>query len=195
MKNRILAPIGTGALLAVLAAFAASRAFAQAAPAVPAQSFEQPSLGPALADTALVAISQLQGSGVLTPELAGRLEDRLQRGRGRFLFDDPESLGTAVTLGLGLAESTRIVVDGNELAIEFRGGETLAQIAAAKGISRDQVVRAFTASVDKEIEASVARSELTRAEADDLKAGVRDLVDQLLDTNLSGMRLTLAQPQ
>jgi len=68
-----------------------------------------------------------------------------------------------------------------ELRTEHRAGKTLAQIAEAKGLSRDTLVDRLVVAAEAELAEKVTAGRLSQAEADERKAGLKERVEGLVD--------------
>ena len=110
-------------------------------------------------------ITQAQADAVIAA-LKADMPERGERGRG--------GQGGA---GLeGAAQSLRRRAD--ELQTALKGGQTLAQVAADKGVNVQVVVDALVASATNHINEEVASGELTQAEADEKLANVTERVTE-----------------
>lgn len=69
------------------------------------------------------------------------------------------------------AAATAIGVSEDELRTAVDGGQTIAQVAAAKGVSTDAVVAAMVAALKAHFEPEIASGEHTQAEVDQILAG------------------------
>lgn len=127
--------------------------------------------------------------GRLTPEQAARLKERIASAQG---------LGLGARKALhqhAMALKTRLVAKAKqlgpvaellkttpaELRAELRAGKSLAEIAAAKGISKTELVTAITAPVKERLAKAVASGRLTQARADELAKRLTERVTKLID--------------
>ncbi|MEY4230187.1 MAG: hypothetical protein RLZZ362_1036 [Actinomycetota bacterium] len=84
--------------------------------------------------------------------------------------------------GRGLdAAATALGVTADELRTELRGGQTIAQVATAKGVAVQTVVDAIVADLKARLDEAVASGEHTQAEADakltEATARITDMVN------------------
>ena len=93
-------------------------------------------------------------------------------GLGPALGGPFEKLSTAASY-LGLSEA--------ELRSQLAHGKTLAQIAKDRGKSVDGLVDALVKTANTRIDAAVKSGELTQSQADELKAGLKERVTNLVN--------------
>jgi hypothetical protein len=98
----------------------------------------------------------------------------LHPGRGFGIAAQFDKLSAAASY-LGLSEA--------QLAAQLSQGKTLAQIAKQQGKSVDGLVGAMVKAVDEKIDAAVKAGTLTSAQADQLKAEVKQRVTNLVNGN------------
>ena len=109
----------------------------------------------------------------LTDFVNGRLPARpLGPGPGGFRHHGGPDLEAAADY-LGLTEE--------QLRTELRNGKTLAEVAKAHGKTADGLVDAVVAEAKTKLDAAVEAGRLTRAEADDMLAGLRERVTDLVN--------------
>ncbi len=77
-------------------------------------------------------------------------------------------------------------LDRAELAKDVRAGQTLAQIATARGKSVEGLEAAMVAAVKTKLDAAVAAGKITAAEEQTKLARVQRLVDRLVSAKLAG---------
>lgn len=129
--------------------------------------------------------------GRLTPEQAARLKERIANAQGLGL-----GLGArkafhqhAKAFKARLAAKTKqlgpvaelLKTTPAELRAELRAGKSLAEIAAAKGVSKTELVTAITAPVKERLAKAVASGRLTQARADELAQRLTERVTKLID--------------
>lgn len=68
-----------------------------------------------------------------------------------------------------------------QLRTELMTGKTIAQVAQGHGVQPSKVVDALVADESKEIDAAVSAGRITKAQGDQLRAGVRQRVQALVD--------------
>lgn len=110
-------------------------------------------------------ITQAQADAVIAA-LKADMPERGERGRG--------GKGGA---GLEVAAQS-LGMSADELQTALKGGQTLAQVAADKGVNVQVVVDALVASATNHINEEVASGELTQAEADEKLANVTERVTE-----------------
>ena len=110
-------------------------------------------------------ITQAQADAVIAA-LKADMPERGEHGRG--------GKGGA---GLEVAAQS-LGMSADELHTALKGGQTLAQVAADKGVNVQVVVDALVASATNHINEEVASGELTQAEADEKLANVTERVTE-----------------
>jgi polyhydroxyalkanoate synthesis regulator phasin len=137
-------------------------------------------------------------AGVLTKKQAQQLEARIDAGEYPFVFD----LGLGFHRGLGFrfgshtdflaAAAAYLGMSEDELR-EALDGKTLADIAKDKGKTASGLVAALVAAEEKKVDEAVADGRITKAQAAEIKSGLHDRMQALVDGELHG-RGTGAHP-
>lgn len=84
--------------------------------------------------------------------------------------------------GVGPAEVAAVLgVTVDELRTQLQAGKTLAEVAASKGIAKPALIDKLVAAGEKALAAKVASGQLTQAEADARKAGLRAKITEKVD--------------
>jgi hypothetical protein len=121
-------------------------------------------------------------AGRLTKEQGDALKQRIASGEYPLLGVGlgglrPFGFGSHHGFGAGLdSAASYLGVTADALRTELENGKTLAQVAKEKGKSVDGLVDALTADATSTLDAAVADGRLTRTQADDLLARVREHV-------------------
>ncbi len=138
--------------------------------------------------TLVARIDAAVAAGRLTPEQASKLKTRIEKANGlglgarrafaekhkefaKRLKSQARDRGPAAEY-LGLTRA--------ELRAELRKGQSLAQIARAKGKSVDGLVAALTAHVKARLTKAVESDRLTRQRADELLDRLTDRIEKLV---------------
>lgn len=136
------------------------------------------------------ALAGLVSDGSITQaqadEVATVLAEQLPRGghrgpgggHGGHLDAAAEAIGTTV----------------EELRTALEGGQSLAQVAESKGVSRDDLVAALVAEAEEHLAEHVANGDITQAQADERKADLAERVDELVDREGLPMRGDRPEP-
>lgn len=127
--------------------------------------------------------------GRLTPEQAARLKERIANAQGLGLGARKAFHQHAKAFKARLAAKTKqlgpvaelLKTTPAELRAELRAGKSLAEIAAAKGVSKTELVTAITAPVKERLAKAVASGRLTQARADELAQRLTERVTKLID--------------
>ena len=84
--------------------------------------------------------------------------------------------------GILSAAADILKLDRDELRRELKEGKTLAEIAAKRGVGKDELIRRLSEAAAKRIDAKVAEGRLTAARAEQLKAGLQARIEAAVDT-------------
>jgi hypothetical protein len=79
------------------------------------------------------------------------------------------------------AAATYLGLTEEQLRTELESGKTLAQVATAHGKTADGLVGALVAAAGKKLDEAVAASRLTRAEADEMLAGLKERINDFVN--------------
>ena len=81
-----------------------------------------------------------------------------------------------------LADAAKVIgITPAQLRTEMKTGQSIAQVANARGVSTDALVSGMTATVDSRIDAAVSSGKITADQATTLKAKVTDAVTKLVN--------------
>ena len=187
-KSTILA----AGLLASLALVGAGSATAADAPAKPRFADQLAAKLGLTSEQLLAAIKAVKldridaalAAGRITPEQAAKLKERVAAGKGLGLH-----LGKAGKLKQSLiakskrvkpvAEALGLTVE--QLRTELKAGKSLAEIAATKGISKDQLVALLTKPAKERLAKAVTAGRITQARADELTTKLTERVAKLVE--------------
>lgn len=84
--------------------------------------------------------------------------------------------------GILSAAADILKLDRDELRRELKEGKTLAEIAAKKGIGKDELIRRLSEAAAKRIDARVAEGRLTAARAREIKSGLQAHIEAAVDS-------------
>lgn len=199
MKKRTKLAAGAGAALAVVGAggaLAADRLSpSEERKAVLDDAAKQLGVDPAKLSAALQKalenrIDEAVKAGRLTPEQGKAMKERIQAGdfplfggpafghRG-FALHGFRDLGTAAAF-LG--------IDEDALRERLRNGDTLADVAKDKGKSVDALVTAIVAATTKRIDEAVAAGRITKAQRDEIVAGLKKRTTEIVNGDFPAFR-------
>lgn len=82
----------------------------------------------------------------------------------------------------------------SELIRDYRAGQSIAEIAAAQGVSRAELIAELTQRAEARIDALVAGGTMTAEEAKTAKANLADTIDELIDRHYSKEEDVMATP-
>ncbi|HEX3290189.1 MAG TPA: hypothetical protein VHR46_02265 [Gaiella sp.] len=187
--------VALAASLAAVAALAVGAAAVQAADRPPLADDVAARLGippEKLRDAfraALTArIDAAVAAGRLTPEQGAKLEARIANAKGfglgirkRFAQRQHAFAGRVVARGKALgAAATYLGLSRDALRAELAEGQSLAQMAKAKGKPTDGLVAAMVAPAKTALAKAVANGKLTQARADGILARLTERVEALV---------------
>jgi len=121
-------------------------------------------------------------AGRLTQEQGDELKQRIESGEYPLLrlgLGGPRTFGFGFHREFGRAldsAASYLGVTADALRTELENGKTLAQVAKERGKSVDGLVDALTADAKSKLDAAVADGRLTRTQADDFLARVKENV-------------------
>lgn len=95
--------------------------------------------------------------------------------------------------GILSAAAEMLKLDREELRRELKEGKTLAEIAAKRGVGKDELIRGLSEAAAKRIDAKVAEGRLTAERAGQLKAGLQARIEALVDSR-GALRPPLRHP-
>jgi hypothetical protein len=200
MKKRTKLAAGAGAALAVVGASGAVAADRltpnDESKGVVEDAAKQLGVDPAKLTEALQKalenrIDEAVKAGRLTEEQGKAMKERIEEGdfplfggpgfgghRG-FALHGFRDLGTAAAF-LG--------IDEDALREQLREGDTLADVAKAKGKSVDALVSAIVAATTKRIDEAVAAGRITKAQRDEIVAGLKKRTTEIVNGDFPALR-------
>jgi ribosomal protein S20 len=128
-------------------------------------------------------------AGVLTNEQAARLKERIDAGEYPFLFGpglDGHGFGMLGRHSDFLVTAASYLGMSTDDLREALDGKTLADVAKDKGKSVSGLVAALVAAEEKKIDEAVADGRITKAQATEIKSGLQDRMQALVNGELHG---------
>lgn len=195
MKKRTKLAAGAGAALAVVGAgvaVAADRLTPKAeSEAIVNDAAKQLGVDPAKLSAALEQamknrIDAAVADGRLTKEQGEALKQRIASAAFPLLigpgFGPGPHRGPGLHFGRDLdAAAAFLGLSESELRTALRNGKTLAQIAGDRGKSVDELVDSLVAAATKRLDAAVQDGRLTKAQRDELVAGLKERTTALVN--------------
>jgi hypothetical protein len=158
---------------------------------------EESALAPAAKQAALATVDVAVASGELPTAAGERLKARIEAADGDGCALLAGRLGALKAAGAGrplgivkdglIAAARELGITPAELGGELRGGKTLKEVAAAKGVAYETVSAAVLAAVKADLDAAVTAGTIKQARA--------DRILERLERNLADGRLRNARPQ
>lgn len=136
-------------------------------------------LDQAATDAALTMVDQLLAEDIITEEQAERLRQRIEEGEFPFFGRPHHPPHVGAYLGEELADFLGITTE--ELREARQGGQSLAQIAEANGVSRDDLIAFLVGQFEEKLADKVESEEIDQERADELLARFQERVEELVD--------------
>jgi hypothetical protein len=135
--------------------------------------------------TLIARVDAAVAAGKLTPEQGVRLKERIAKANGLGLgavAGKRKALGQRLGKRLGAKGpvAAYLGMTREALAAELRKGQSLAQIATARGKSVDGLVTAMVAPLEARLAKAVENDRLTKQRADALLERITDRVERLV---------------
>jgi hypothetical protein len=135
--------------------------------------------------TLVARVDAAVAAGKLTPEQGARLKDRIAKANGLGLgavAGKRKALGQRLGHRLGAKGPVAAYLGMTRAALvaELRKGQSLAQIATARGKSVDGLVAAMVAPLEARLAKAVENDRLTKQRADALLERITDRVERLV---------------
>lgn len=132
--------------------------------------------------TALQLIDERLAAGAITAEQAQRAKDKVNASQGACAAIGQRQAAKAE---IGKAElkavARRLGITEKELVQELKGGKSLAQVAQARNVSRDQLKATLHDTFKAELDKRVAAKKLTQDQANTALAAFDARLDTLID--------------
>jgi ribosomal protein S13 len=198
-KRKIAAAASAGALALTVGGFAVTHVSAQTPPPTapqtsPAKAFldkvarnlgvDEAKVEAAIKQAELLTVDERQQAGKLTPEQAQKLKDRINTSPGILPGALGERARDRIAKGyrFEVGEAARVIgVSEDQLRTELKSGKSLAEVAAAHNVSRDQLVEKLSDATNQRIDQAVRDNKLTADQAKKLEAHTRDRVSKAVD--------------
>ena len=143
----------------------------------------QEELEAAIQQTELDMVDAKVADGTLTEEEAAKIRERIEEGDSLPFFGGGKHKRPQGGLhggGEALAEFLGVTVE--ELQEARQGEQSLAQIAEANGVSRDDLIAFLVGQVEDKLAAKVEEGKLDQERADEMLAKFVENVDELVDS-------------
>ncbi len=123
-------------------------------------------------------------AGKIDPDKAAQLKERIEAGNGCW-HPHPRATQRAALLVKGLvvhAAAETLDMTPRELVGELRDCQSLAQVAEAQGVERDDLKSGILDDAEKHLDQAAANGRITEARADEVLQKLTDNIDQIVDT-------------
>ncbi len=139
----------------------------------------------AFRDAALDAVDEAEADGRVTAEQAQKARDRINEGKGLAAFRQhrQERTERVHKLRAGIIESsaTALGMTPDELKAELKAGDSIADVAAERSVSPDDVKAQIISDAEARAAEAVANGRIDQARADKLLAKLTERLDDLLN--------------
>jgi hypothetical protein len=130
---------------------------------------------------AALAAGMAAGALFFAAQAAGAHPDHRQAAAGARPAEKAEASGYAHA-GM-LANAAEVLkIDRDELRRELKEGKTLAEIAAKRGVAKEELIRRLAETAAKRIDARVAEGRLDASRAERLKEGLKAHIEAAVDS-------------
>jgi transcriptional regulator with XRE-family HTH domain len=133
----------------------------------------------AIKDAQLETIDEAAADGSIIEEQADRLKERAQ-GSAPSFHRRPYDHNPAP--GLIIASAAEVLdLEGAELVSQIKSGSSLADVANAQGMSREDLTAALIIQTAAHLDALVAEKKLTDEQAERIAQGIESNIDRIVD--------------
>jgi DNA-binding phage protein len=140
-------------------------------------------LDQAMSDTALALVDQAVADGRITEAEAEIIRERIAEGGFPFFgLPGHHRFGLGPGCGVNLEETAEFLgTTVTELRDALAEGQSLAQVAEAQGVSREDLVAFLIGEVEERLNEAVANERITQEEADEKLASAAERIEELVD--------------
>jgi len=136
-------------------------------------------------------VDQMLKDGTITQQQADQLRQEIQnqnypgllgmfgRGGGFGMMGRGE-LGTSLQ-SIIQSVAGKLNLTPQQIQDQLKSGKSLADIASAQGVSRDDLKNTITTAVDTQVDKAVSDGKITQAQGDKIKTALSSKLDQLID--------------
>ncbi|MGA2285988.1 MAG: hypothetical protein ABSG55_06940 [Dehalococcoidia bacterium] len=136
-------------------------------------------------------VDQMLKDGTITQQQADNLKQQIQngnypgllgmfgRGRGFGMMGRGE-LGTSLQ-SIIQTVAGKLNLTPQQIETQLKSGKSLADIASAQGVSRDDLKNTITTAVDTQVDKAVSAGTITQSQGDNIKSMLSSKLDQLID--------------
>jgi polyhydroxyalkanoate synthesis regulator phasin len=143
----------------------------------------------AMTEAQVEIIDEAVAEGRLTEEQAAKLKERIEEYGPLSVIARGHRAGKALCHGARLVTGAAAEVLGKEpadVAEAVRSGESLAQQAAAQGMSVEEFNAALLDAIKSTLQAKVDEGKLTQEQADRIFAGIEEHIDRIVNIEGQG---------
>ena len=136
-------------------------------------------------------VDEKVAAGDLTEEQAARIRERIESGEGRPFFGGfggSKGFGHGSGFGFGLFDgdlTTFLGISDDDLRAARADGQSLAQIAEANGVSRDDLIAFLVGQREEQLAAAVEAGKIDQSQADQFLDRFQQNVDGIVDGTAS----------
>jgi hypothetical protein len=139
--------------------------------------------------TALQLIDEAAAAGKITPEQAQKAKDRVNASQGACASaGDRAPVKTQITKVELQAVAQKLGITESQLVQEVRGGKTLAQVAAAHNVGRDDLKATMHDAFKGELDKAVSNGRITQDQANTALAKFDAKLDTIVDRVRQGQQ-------
>lgn len=134
----------------------------------------------ALRETAVEIVDEEVAAERIPPERAEQLKQRIAEGKGP-LHIRPHRRAHHLAHGLHALAARTIGIDLPTLRTELRSGKSIAEVAAERGTSREEVKSGMLSAIDGRLSERVSSGKLTPEQKEARLVKLNQVIDKLLD--------------
>ncbi|MGD0116277.1 MAG: hypothetical protein ABSC13_09800 [Dehalococcoidia bacterium] len=136
-------------------------------------------------------VNQMLKDGTITQQQADKLNQEIQNGNfpgflgmggrfGGFGMMGKGALGTSLQ-NIVQSVAGKLNLTPQQIQTQLKSGKSLADIASAQGVSRDDLKNDITTAVNTEVDNAVSGGKITQSQGDNIKSMLSSNLDQLID--------------
>ncbi len=150
-------------------------------------------------------VDQMLKDGTITQQQADKLNQEIQNGNFPGLLGMGGRFGGFGMMGKGefgaslqsivQAVAGKLNLTPQQIQDQLKSGKSLAEIASAQGVSRDDLKSDITTAVDQQVDKAVTDGKITQTRADQIKSNLSSKLDQIIDQKRDTSKTPSATPE
>jgi predicted DNA-binding protein (UPF0251 family) len=150
-------------------------------------------------------VDQMLKDGTITSQQADQLRQEIQNGNFPGLLGGFGRFGGFGMMGKGefgaslqgvvQAVAGKLNLAPQQILDQLKSGKSLADVASAQGVSRDDLKNDITTAVNTEVDNAVSSGKITQSQGDNIKSMLSSKLDQLIDRKFNSPKTPSATPE